>query len=35
MIHAALTPWKPDFLAGAAAFAFVAIILIFNFLVIK
>jgi hypothetical protein len=24
--HAALTPWKPDFFAGAAAFAFVAII---------
>jgi hypothetical protein len=25
MIHAALTPWKPDFLAGAAAFVVVAI----------
>jgi hypothetical protein len=25
MIHASLTPPKPDFLAGAAAFAFVAI----------
>jgi hypothetical protein len=31
MIHAALTPWKPEFfLAGAAAFVVVAIIE-FNF----
>jgi hypothetical protein len=31
MIHAALTPWKPDFLAGAAAFVVVAINVKINF----